>query len=96
MQNKEDTSNMSINRNHIYYFQIIMQLYVTGRDFFIYHLPKTKEIAYNYLETIKKTPDTDALWKKMKTTLKRFYLNDMGPEIVDPIFPPCGTFRTPP
>jgi hypothetical protein len=30
----------------------------------------------------------------MKTTLKRFYINDMDPKIVDPIFPQCETFCT--
>ena len=38
---------------------------------------------------------TETLWKKIEDKLSKFFVHDMAPEIVDPIFYKAEAFRTP-
>nr|XP_022903354.1 uncharacterized protein LOC111415749 isoform X2 [Onthophagus taurus] len=70
---------MVLNRGHDYYFQIQGQLHITGRNscYFVVWTPHGIEI-----EMISKDPN---FWKdKMKEKLKKFYFDNMLPELVDP------------
>ncbi|KAF5279318.1 hypothetical protein FQR65_LT15414 [Abscondita terminalis] len=46
-------------------------------------------------ESLTRTPtseETDKLWQNIKSKRVRFYMEDLGPELVDPMFPTTGQF----
>jgi hypothetical protein len=65
-----------------------MQIYVADKQFcdlFVYH--QESEDEFSYEQRINRTAETDALWNTMKDKLTKFYMEDMAPEIADPVFP---------
>jgi hypothetical protein len=76
-------------KNHPYYFQITMQIYVADKQFcdlFVYHQESEDEFSYQE-QRINRTAETDAPWNTMKDKLTKFYMEDMAPEIAGPDFP---------
>ena len=74
---------LQLRRKHQYYYQVVMQIYVTNRqwcDFFVW-TPKG-----HYLERISRDSSTDKLWKEMKMNMEFFWDNDLAPELVDSRF----------
>jgi hypothetical protein len=74
---------LKLKLSHPYRSQMIMQIYVTDRqwcDFFIW-TPKG-----NHLERIFRNEETDKLWETMKTNMEYFWVNDLAPELVDSRF----------
>jgi len=64
-------------------------------DFFIFH-QHCLEDTYNFFcERISRDTTTDTIWKLMKAKLVKFYMMDMAPEVVDPIFSQFHKFRLP-
>lgn len=93
----EEGSKIVLKKKHIYYYQVIMQIYITNRefcDFFAYY--ESGETSTYHLERIERNKDTDIIWEKMKNKLCRFFLEDMAAEIVDPVYYSSKTFRQPP
>jgi len=89
---------MRLKRRHMYYYQIIQQLYVTGRsycDFFVYFESEDAAESHVFRETITRDADSDTLWDLMKEKLIKFYKEDMAGEIVDPTLPKKLPFRQP-
>ncbi|KAF5277463.1 hypothetical protein FQR65_LT03800 [Abscondita terminalis] len=41
----------------------------------------------HFCERIVRTEETDKLWQNIKSKRVRFYMEDLGPELVDPMFP---------
>ncbi len=71
---------LALKKSNDHYFQIIMQIYVTGRlwcDYFIW-----SEHGH-FLQRIHRNKETDKLWKKMEEKLVKFWENDLAPELVD-------------
>ncbi|OXA47309.1 hypothetical protein Fcan01_17579 [Folsomia candida] len=74
---------LRLKRSHAYYYQVIMQIYVTNRqwcDFFVW-----TPVGY-HLERISRSNDTDKLWETMKINMEYFWDNDLAPELVDSRF----------
>jgi hypothetical protein len=66
-----------------------MQFY----DIFVYH---ESEDEFSYHEQrINRTAKTDALWNTIKDKLTKFYMEDMAPEIADPVFSGSNRCRQP-
>jgi exodeoxyribonuclease (lambda-induced) len=71
---------LQLSRKHNYYFQVVMQLFVTQRqwcDFFVYTTVGT------FTERIFWNPESIEIWKTMKEKLETFWIEDLAPEIVD-------------
>jgi hypothetical protein len=98
-KNKKDlSSDIMLRRTHKYFFQVIMQMYVSGKmfcDFLVYHKPEESEECTWFLETICRTSYTDELWNQIEEKLAHFYHNEMAPEIVNPRFHSTGKFYIP-
>jgi len=100
LQRVKPSDELQINKKHKYYYQIIMQLYVTGKlfcDFFVYHKPKDDKdnLIYFFRQRVEKNDATDLLWEDMEKKLTNFFSCDMAPEIVNPMFTTTGKFREP-
>jgi hypothetical protein len=55
-----------------------------------------KKVKFSYHEQrINRTAEPDALWNTMKDKLTKFYMEDMAPEIADPVFPGSSRCRQP-
>jgi putative phage-type endonuclease len=95
----DSNSELQLRIKHKYYFQIIMQMYVSEKsycDFFVFHKPSDKPTELEWFQQrISRTPETDALWKKIEEKLTNFYINEMAPEFVHPVFQCRGMFRIP-
>jgi hypothetical protein len=98
-KNKKDpTSDIMLRRNHKYFFQVIMQMYVSGRsycDFLVYHKPENSEDPCWFLETICRNSFTDALWGRTEEKLSKFFHHEVAPEIVNSRFHSSGKFHVP-
>jgi len=68
-------------KTHEHYFQVLMQLYITGRQFCDYFIWSSR--GEYFLERVSKSPANDAPWKKLKTKLVHFWENDVLPELAD-------------
>jgi hypothetical protein len=71
---------LSLKKSHDHYYQIIMQIYVTGRkwcDYFIW-----SEHGH-FIQRVHRNDETDKLWSKMEKKLVKFWEDDLAPEIVD-------------
>jgi hypothetical protein len=95
----DPSSGLMLKRSHKYFYQILMQLYVTGRNYcelFVFHKPKdSSEESSWFRETIHRTSFTDALWVKLEEKLTKFFHNEFAPEIVNPIFHTKKKFHVP-
>jgi len=80
---KDSNGNLFLKRNHAHYFQIVMQLHITGRewcDYFIW-----SKYGF-YLERICRSTETETLWNNMEIKLEKFWMEDLAPELVDSRF----------
>jgi hypothetical protein len=74
---------LKLKLSHPHLSQIIMQIYVTDRqwcDYFIW-TPKG-----HHVERIHRNEETDKEWTKMKGNMEFFWENDLAPELVDSRF----------
>jgi putative phage-type endonuclease len=87
MKNNE----MKINRKHNYFFQIQGQLHISKRDFCIFAVWTKGGLK------VERIHRDEEFWKEfMEDKLKKFYLNCMLPELVDPRFSRSMPIRNPP
>jgi len=94
----DENTQLRLKRTHLYYYQILMQIYVAEKDFcdfFVFHQPCLEDTYDFFCERISRDTTTDTTWKLMKAKLVKFYMMDMAPEIVDPIFSRFHKFRVP-
>lgn len=80
---KKVNGELEMKKNHPHYYQVVMQLYVTGRqwcDYFVW-----SEHGH-FIERINRTAETDALWTKMERKMEKFWEEDVAPELVDSRF----------
>lgn len=91
---KDDNSELMLRKTHKYFYQILMQLYVTGRDYcdlFVYYKPKDeKENIEWFQERISRNEENDKLWEKVSSKLIKFYTDEVAPEIENPVFHQTG------
>lgn len=89
VQDKTDPSKIFLNRQHPYYYQIVMQMYVSDKlfcDFVVYFMDKESGNEDIWIERISRSESTDKLWIEMKLKLVKFFTEDLAPEIVHPRF----------
>lgn len=73
---------MSLKRNHDYYYQVQGQLHVTGRTFCYFVVWTTKGLVYEKIER------DDQFWEReMELKLEKFYFECLLPELIDPRVP---------
>ncbi len=74
---------LELKKKHAHYYQVVMQIYVTGRqwcDYFVW-----SEHGH-FMERVFRTPETDILWSKMERKLEKFWDENVAPELVDSRF----------
>ena len=83
---------IQLSRKHDYYYQVVMQLHVTMRNWcdFIVWTPHGI-----FSDRIERNSETLKLWSRVLLKLDRFWEQDLAPELVDPIYPTTQTFRLP-
>ncbi|KAF5296359.1 hypothetical protein FQR65_LT10251 [Abscondita terminalis] len=94
----KDTEELKLNKKHRFYRQAVIQLYCSGKsfvDFFVFHDGGESDPYTHFCERIVRTEETDKLWQDIKSKYIRFYMEDLGPELVDPMYPATGQFRQP-
>jgi len=74
---------LSLKKNSLHFYQILMQLYVTERKWCDYVVWSPNGI---FIERINKSAATDVDWNSLKLKLEKFWLEDLAPELVDSRF----------
>lgn len=86
----EEDQIVKVNKNHDYYYQIQGQLHIAKRSFCIFAVFSPKGIV---IERILKDHQ---FWEtKMEERLKKFYINCLLPELIDPRHPRSLPIREP-
>ena len=84
-----DTGTLALKRSHNYYYQVQGQLHCAGRTRCVFMVWAPTE---HHLETVHYDPE---FWAEMEESLRRFYLDCLLPEIVDPRAPRGRKVREP-
>jgi hypothetical protein len=107
---KDGVTTYTLRPSSKYYLQVIMQLHITGRcwcDFVVWtqgameKIPGTEEYTpvnepgYFVKTRINRTKHTERKWNQLKVKLINFFMDDYGPEIVDPRFSRNLGYRQP-
>lgn len=70
-----------LSKKHNYYYQVVTQIHVTNRKWCDFVVWTKKGLL---VIRIHRSIETQSLWEKIKTSLNRFWMNDLAPELVDP------------
>lgn len=85
---------LQLKQDHDYMYQIIMQLFVTGRkwcDFYLWG----PDPSHFHLQRIEVDNELKKRWSIMEKKLERFWTDDLAPGIADPRAPRGYVFRCP-
>ena len=81
--NLNDSGSYEMKKTHDHYYQVVTQLYVTGRiwcDYFVWSEFGSVKIR------VYRNHSTDELWRNMKNKFEEFWEESIAPELVDSRF----------
>lgn len=76
----KETNEISVNKNHNYFFQIQGQLNVLNRDYCLFVIYCGNDVELK----ITKIAKDEKFWAEMIPKLEKFYFEQLLPEIINP------------